>query len=452
MRPLVLVCQAKDMTSLHQAVNAFVHPAVKRFITVVEVTLQYDEINSEKLRVIDACRIKVAGAINSEPLVCATKTVGQALWLSSALRPFGFEYQEHSVEMLAKTMRSDATPLMQRVLTSCGLTVRAAATENLRAWAHHDVDAQVIDSWVRQFGKLGVSTKIPQAILAGLRLVSSSELGTLLLSGAAPTGALCVNNDERTHGKSADVIANLLVKRQAGATVYKTPADAVDKGHTSLTIYEDGLFTGTEAVGILESLLGERKPERTKTRPLSDASMFPKLDLHMSYAMGTDYGRELVQLFLKERGFDNVSVQFAEQISLTDPIMLNRIGQGEWPLADLWEQGPPETGLQPHFMTQAEALRNLSDAERGEATSFCADVGRQLFYNYTQEMKRRKPSFTDWADAKLDRCAWGMWGQGLTISFGHSVPKATLPLIWGIGQVSYAGKTTNWAPLLPQAW
>jgi len=452
MRPLVLVCQAVDINSLHQAVNAFVHPSAQRFISFVEVDLNFSESNSEKLRVIDACRREVAGATNAEPLVCATKAVGQKLWLSSALRPFGFDYQEHSVEMLGKVLRSDATPLMQRILTSCGLTIRAAATENLRAWSHHAVDARVIDDWSRQFGRLGVSTKLPQAILASLRLVSPSELGTLLLGGTPPSGALCVNNDERTHGKSADVIANLLVKRQAGATVFKAPADAVDKGHTSLTIYEDGLFTGTEAIGILESLLGERRPERTKTRPLSDVDAFPKLDIRMSYALGTDYGKELVQLFLKERKFTNVSVQFAEEIAVAPSGMLARIGAGEWTVADLWEKGPPGAGLQPKFLAHADALRNLTATEKGEAAKFCADAGRQLFFNYTQEMKRRSATFTDWPTAKLDRCAWGMWGQGLTISFGHSVPKATLPLIWGTGSVSYAGKAVDWTPLLPQAW
>ncbi|MNF76111.1 hypothetical protein D3C84_582130 [compost metagenome] len=81
---------------------------------------------------------------------------------------------------------------------------------------------------------------------------------------------------------------------------------------------------------------------------------------------------------------------------------------------------------------------------------FCSSIGRQLWVNYCIRMGELK-GWDMWADQKLDNCALGMHGLGLTHAFGHSVPKASLPLLWGSGPVQWNGKTINWSPLFKNA-
>jgi len=453
MRQLVIVCEGSDVVDVQRAVDLFAHPHARKFVTLATVNLRADP-NTERFRVIDACRTNLAGTTNPSPLVAAPKEVGRALMLSSTLRPFEIQYEEHSRAMLIATFKGSGTPVMHKMLNTCGLSVRSAIAESLANWAHQRIDAQAINAWVGQFAALGVSQNIPNAILASLRLVSQAELGDMLCAGPSVTGkALCVNHDERTHGKSGDVIANLLVKRFKGENVFKAPADAVDAGHKDLVVYEDGLFTGTEAVGILESLLGRRDKAREKTRVLTDPKIFPRLQLTLSYGLGTDYGIGLVQRFLQEQAFANVTIRCAEPLTVAPDLMLQRLSAGDWPVTVLWEAGPPDPGLNAHFLNFAASSGRLAGAELSAATAFCSDVGRQLFFNYTQEMKARKADYRDWPSAKLDKCGLGMWGQGLTLAFGHSIPKAAVPLLWGKGAVTYGGKAlADWAPLFPNAW
>jgi len=321
-------------------------------------------------------------------------------------------------------------------------------------WSHAKLDSHHIDLWAGQFLQLGAPPKLPELILASLRFVSPADLGDLL-GRAAPSGAHapCVNYDDRTHGKSAEVIANLLTKHFSNRHIFKAPADAVAAGNIELCIYEDGLFTGTEAVGILESLLGERDPSRSKTKALDDRNAFSTLQIAMVYGLGTDYGVGIIQKSLKERGFVNVQVSCAESLRITPAELHAQLQIEELTVTELWETGPPEPGLNPAFLEFAKGLGSFTDSQLVQIEDFCKVVGRQLFLNYTHEMKRRSSTYREWPAEKLDKCSWGMWGQGLTVAFGHSVPKASLPLLWGVGAVAYNGKVvSNWRPLFPNAF
>ncbi len=145
-----------------------------------------------------------------------------------------------------------------------------------------------------------------------------------------------------------------------------------------------------------------------------------------------------------------MTVQCGEKIQITNSDTIASIAIGTWQTSSLWELGPPASSIAPHFLVNAEATGQLTAAQLSEAHDFCSQVGRQLFYNYTQQMKKRRADFRDWENTKLDKCALGMWGQGLTLAFGHSIPKASLPLLWGAGPVTYAGKhIDSWTPLFP---
>lgn len=49
----------------------------------------------------------------------------------------------------------------------------------------------------------------------------------------------------------------------------------------------------------------------------------------------------------------------------------------------------------------------------------------------------------EWADEKRERCCFGMNGLGLTHTFGHSIPKASLPLLCCKGTVEWEAHMTT---------
>lgn len=79
------------------------------------------------------------------------------------------------------------------------------------------------------------------------------------------------------------------------------------------------------------------------------------------------------------------------------------------------------------------------------ALNFVRVIGCHLFAQYLQSQSE------PWPEAKIERCAMGMFGMGLAFAFTHSVPKATIPLFWAGDKVKFQGRTINWIPLIPGA-
>jgi hypothetical protein len=86
-----------------------------------------------------------------------------------------------------------------------------------------------------------------------------------------------------------------------------------------------------------------------------------------------------------------------------------------------------------------------SEARRQEAEAFCGEVGQQLFQGYHDRKK------WDWPKKRIETSRFGMHGLGLNLAFWHSVPKASLPLLWAGGEVKSHGSTVNWVPLFPNS-
>lgn len=448
MRPLVFVCEEKDVDDLNQAISQFIHPQIPAgFVSIVVVNLSAHNLITEKYKVTDACRVCPNGSTNT-PMVHGTKEVSHALNLETLLSTFNIKHKRHARSMLCATHRPQ--PIIQGILSDCGLTVKAAATEMLSGWAHQQIDTKSIERWAEQFNRFGKLTWLSQLILSNVRYVSQTQLGDLLCSSLArDDSALSVNHDLRTHGKSGDVLANLLNKRMQGKRIYENPADAIEDGHSKIIMFEDGLFTGTETVGVLESILGERASDRQKSRPLSDPTKFPLVEFTLYYGIGTDYGKSIVDRFLKERNITNVNVKCSESVLVAANGTLDNIASGIWKINELWENGPPNNAINPHFLSSEK----ISKEQLIFARKFCTEIGHQLFFNYLQEMKKRKPGFRDWAPEKLGKCSLGMWGLGLTVAFGHSIPKASLPLLWGTGPITFEGKRLDsWVPLFENSW
>ena len=205
----------------------------------------------------------------------------------------------------------------------------------------------------------------------------------------------------------------------------------------------DGLWTGTEAVGVFESLLGHRE-DREKTQALKDPAMLSAVTLTLVYGVATDYGASMVNRYLRDKNLTNVSIFAAETIPLTSPQLLASINDTAFDVTDLRRHGPAPHDITPHFFNHFD-----NSAEQALAIDFCKQVGQQLFDNYLAEQVAG--GWSPWDEQKRLKCCFGMNGLGLTHAFGHSVPKATMPLLWCKGPVQWQGRTVEWIPLFDHA-
>ncbi|SHK17040.1 hypothetical protein SAMN05192548_101517 [Paraburkholderia terricola] len=449
MRRLVIVCRPQDSADIRARVREYAHPGVvDAFVAIKEVDVDVADSRDTALEIMNeghSTRVP-SGATNPQPFVAATKEIGNFLKMGKSA--YGIHYEEHAATKLRKLAGNRKECLVWDLLQTCGLTVVPAAAYMLRTYAHtsHVIDASAINSWIGQFRKLKVE-KYGLAILRQIRLMEQSVLGTLLADAQIPDGAaICVNRDATTSGKSEAVVSNLVLKRAAGGKVFDSPKDAVDAGHTKIAIFEDGLWTATELIGVLQSMLGMRTA-REKTPALTDLSRIGELDFTLVFGVATDYGLACLDLFLRENNLSNIRVIAGQKVSVTGEVdVLAAFSSTGATTAELRRLGPPAEIIRPAVFS-ATALTSPQEADM---KAFCEDVGRQLFVNYIQIMKERRPDYKDWPAEKLDRCSLGMWGFGMTFAFAHSVPKASLPLLWSEGEVTWRGATVSkWTPLFP---
>ena len=448
MRQLVIICESSHAHLVEGAVKTFCHPALARFVSVIAVDVGAGgPFKGELDRLISLARNDLEGT-SQPPLVCHTREAGSALKVKNLATALGFDTKIESLSQLTKIQNGDNSPVpMQSRLNECGLSLRGGAVELLQHWSHAKVDRNGVDAWLNQFGQLGKAYAwIGEAILASISLVPAADLGELFGQIALPTGAtICINRDPRTTAKSGDVISNLLTKRHNGVTIHTSPASAIeDHGARSVVVFEDGLWSGTEALGIIESLLGLREPHRMKTQSLKDSSLLANVDLVFAYGVATDYGAAMVEYFLRENGLRNVRIAAAHKIEVAPASVLEQLKSGSVNF-DEWREKGPTGGIPPHVFATF-AARGVSAAQIEEAKQFCAAIGTQLFEQYllAQAAVRK---WDPWPPEKIARASVGMHGLGMVHAFAHSVPKATLPLLWQGGKVTLNGRTVNWVPL-----
>ena len=449
MRRLVIACQPRDAVDIRARIREYAHPGVvDTFVAVQEIDVDVDDAGDSALNLLNeghSTRVP-QGATNAQPFVAATKDVGAFLKMGKTAH--GIHYEEFPATKLRRHSGKRDECLIEDLLTTCGLTVVPAAASMLRTYAHTApaIDVSAINAWLGQFRRLKVE-KYGMAILRQIRLMEQSVLGTLLAEAHIPDGAaICVNRDRTTSGKSEAVVSNLVLKRAAGGKVFDSPKDAVDAGSTKVAIFEDGLWTATELIGVLQSMLGKR-PGSEKTPALTDLSRFNELDFTLVFGVATDYGLARLNLFLQENSISNIKAIAGQTMSVTGGRDIGATFTATGATTDgLRRHGPPDGLIQPAVFSATA----LTAAQEADMKTFCADVGRQLFVNYNQIMKGRRADYKDWPSDKLDRCSLGMWGFGLTFAFAHSVPKASLPLLWAEGKVTWGNATvSNWAPLFP---
>lgn len=449
MRRLVFVCRPRDAAEIEARVQEYAHPGVvDAFVLIKQIDVDVANAHDAKLDVLNEAHSSRVprGATNVQPYVAATREIGDFLKMGR-IAP-GIHYEEHTASKLRRHAGRRNECLVETLLQACGLTVVPAAAFMLRTYSHTDtpIDAAAINTWLGQFRKLKVE-KYGMAVLRQIRLMEQSVLGTLLAEAAIPDGsAICVNRDRTTSGKSEAVVSNLVLKRAPGEKVFDSPKDAVDAGHTKIAIFEDGLWTATELIGVLQSMLGMRSG-REKTPALSDLNRLGELEFTLVFGVATDYGLACLELFLRENDLTNIKAIVGEKVSVTGETDVNEVFNARGTTTkDLRQSGPPASLIKPAVFSATALTAN----QEADMRAFCTDVGRQLFVNYIEIMKKRRLDYKDWPPEKLEKCSLGMWGFGLTFAFAHSVPKASLPLLWAEGKVAWAGATvSNWKPLFP---
>lgn len=447
MRPLIIVCDAVHADEINRRIAEFGHPyAIRKCVTTFPVDLN-DEIGAVQTRFSEALNTTThIDGMSDRALVCCVREVDRAFRIQRIAIALNYEYVAVTASALREQQHNAGTPKLHRLLNQCGLSTRVAAVELLSHWAHFPIDSRAIDTWLAQFSTFARIPWLGKLILNQVEFLNSVDLSDALGRLPIPDQAtICVNSDPRNYGKSAAAIAALLSKR-IGRDVLESPAVAIeDHGARQIVLFEDALWTGTEAIGVLESLLNKR-PDRPKTVALRDVGIFQQVDLTLAYGVSTDYGEAAVKQFLDIHALSNVQIAAVSQLSIASSTLLQAIKDKKVTLGEL-KSKPPIKDLSPPIVA---AINDATSGNKVKAIAFCQDVGQQLFDNYLESMHQKK-GWSRWEDDRRTACALGMHGMGLLVAFAHSIPKAALPLLWGKGKVTWEGRSIEWLPLFPNA-
>jgi hypothetical protein len=345
-----------------------------------------------------------------------------------------------------------------KILQGVGLDLLSISENTLHRWRHGSVDKNRITTWLRQFDSLGSNRWIGEALLKSIdfwpedRILQSVELSKEVLE---TFDKVCMHQQQP--GKSADVLANLFTKH-IKPLARKFPA--IQDFHEALSeptkpdqpqrilFLEDGLFSGTESIRLLSDLIGIKPPKGRdlKTAPLADRSLLTTKPVMMLYPVATTFGIQRLREFAQKNDLPNIEINYPSPGLLEVLTESGRNALRDGKFYDLSVRNCP-VNPDAHFLRPA--FQNLSvwkSSDRVEqALAFCKRIGQQLMTHYLASVGY------DWDIVKVQRCALGMFGMGLTVVFSHSVPKASIPLFWANGKVSLGDTSINWIPLFPNA-
>lgn len=450
MRALIILCEPRHQAVIQAVVRKHAHALLAPKMTAV---IPFDseagrpqEGQAALFQALSPARVYQT----AKALVVATREVSQRLKLAGLAAGGGFELLEQSASVLTRR-EERSTSFLHAQINQCDLSVVGGASVILNHWTHGQVGHEQVLAWLEQFQRMGAYGWIGKALLGHLDLMPPADLSQALANLRLDADeVICVNQDPRGNHKSASVLGNVLTKRHVGRKIYSNPAEAIEQhGAKRILLVEDGLWSGKESVGILDSLLGARKPERLKTPSLANPALLGTTAVRLIYVVGTDYGQAIVRRALRDRGLEHVQVECLQTIDVTDPALLAQLGDPSFNTATLFDRGPDAAMLRPHAFTALER-HGMSAADLQRLVVFCKHVGHQLWGNYLLHMQQTQ-QWKAWDAQKHANSATGMHGLGLTHAFGHSVPKASLPLFWGAGPVEIGGKRLTWRPLLPNS-
>ncbi len=341
-------------------------------------------------------------------------------------------------------------------LRHLGLDWQSCVISRLAGYGLGPVRDNDLSGWLAQFERLGNHREVGEHLLQLLDVMPLADLGDSLCADSEFFGAdlvLGFNNDK--WGKSWATVSNLIRKKCVSAELLPITS-AIQAGcHPKvLRLVEDGLFSGTEILAILDSLLGTRPNGRTDKVPrLPDPNAFSRVPIRLHFGAVCDFGEARLRQYAASHSLPNVQVivsaaaktlrVLSEAASSNPPNNLNGHGLPD----DKTFRDQLRSRVVPFAFQDDKGWK--SPASRSRARAFCENVGEQLWRSYIT--KKKDFDAASWPEERIKRCALGMEGLGLTFAFPHSVPRASLPLFWARGRVTLAGTTLNWVPLFPDA-
>jgi len=337
-----------------------------------------------------------------------------------------------------------------RHLQDLSLDWRSEVTTRLNHYALGSVSDAEIDSWLGQFERLGNHRTVGKHLLQLVDVLPLADLGESLSMNSDFYGAELVvgfNNDK--WGKSWGTISTLIRKKCPAASLLPI-TEAIEKGGPPnvLRLVEDGLFSGTEMRAILDSLRGNRPTGRSQKVPkLPDPAQLSRVPIQAHFGAVCDFGDAMLRHYMGSNALPNI------QIAVSAAARRIRVLHGP-PPADSEHVVDDDGAFRARLRSRVVPFAFQYDkgwkdeGSRLRARSFCEDVGMQLWRNYITK-KNFDPGA--WPEDRIRRSALGMEGLGLTFAFPHSVPKATLPLLWARGKVTTHATSVEWLPLFPNA-
>ncbi len=339
------------------------------------------------------------------------------------------------------------------ILVQSRLDWRSAIAERLNAWYHGVIDSIHLDAWLAQFERMGMLW-LGERLLRGLDFWDPARLKLAVTLDGLPDAFDCLCVNRLRPGKSADFLANLFSKH-VKARYPRFPIEdffevlsdpSKQQKYRRILFLEDCLLSGTEMTNFLSALLNipSASGRPWKISPLPNPAALPRLECEMRFAVATSLGVWRLRQFLADHGLDTLRVVVSEtgMIEALQPAGTQALEAGLF-----YEDSPANCPRDVAAHIDPAALRGdwRDDAQRASAVAFLRDVGGQLFRSYLSRANY------DWPAKKVVTCELGMHGLGLNLAFGHSVPKASLPLFWMDGPVVFSGGTIQWLALFPNA-
>ncbi len=332
-------------------------------------------------------------------------------------------------------------------LRDLGLDWRSEVITRLKHYALGAVGESEIDRWLGQFERLGNHRSVGEHLLQLLDVLPLSDLGEALSTDSDFYGAdLVVGFNNDNWGKSWGTVSTLIRKKCASAALLPiTEAIEMAGAPKVLRLVEDGLFSGTEMRAIFDSLRGTRPTGRSQKVPqLTDPGILSRVSAQVHFGVVSDFGEAMLRRYMVSNALTNV------QITLGGAARKVRVLYGApcpvGPVNDEQFRDQLRARVIPFSFQDDKGWKDASSRLR--AQTFCENIGEQLWRNY---LAKKNFDLSAWPDDRIRRCALGMEGLGLAFAFPHSVPKASLPVLWARGNVKLDGASIDWIPLLPNA-
>jgi len=292
-----------------------------------------------------------------------------------------------------------------------------------------------LDAWLQGFGELNCPN-IGRKIAAILQVIPSKELvrrafATYAQDLVGLRRANCYVQDDDTGGSWVEM-QGILTHACPLGTVHAVGWDKAAKQITfpdvsvdEFVIYEDGLWSGREAVRRLHAI----------------AAAPPSTRITFRFGVVTDFGLMVARQAIRALGLTgsvSIDATASEYVrflkgDVPEGLLLGLDADPKHYFADLHEHVDPF------------AFRFQEDWTNDEIR-ICEMLGEQLVRRWLLYKSGEPPS-----EDEVARFALGGGRFSSTVLFSRSVPKVCLPLLWLDGTVEIGGKQVNWKPLFVDA-